>query len=84
MPLAFPVGRSGGCDNQCTYYPEIADLAKLDASEVGSATNISSESYMETIRIDPIATHAGENVSYVQTNYNDSGWRQLNLPMTGR
>ena len=63
-----------------TYYPEIPDLAKLDLNEVGSATNTSSESYMETIRIDPIATHAGENVSFVQTNYNDSAWRQLNLP----
>ena len=35
---------------------------------------------METIRVDPIATHAGENVSFVQTNYDDSAWRQLNLP----
>ena len=35
---------------------------------------------METIRIDPIANHAGENVSFVQTNYNDSAWRQFNLP----
>jgi beta-galactosidase len=76
----FQLGDPVDVTTNVTYYPEIADLAKLDASEVGSATNISSESYMETIRIDPIATHAGENVSYVQTNYNDSGWRQLNLP----
>ena len=76
----FQLGDPADVTSNVTYYPEIGDLAKLDASEVGSATNTSSESYMETIRIDPIATHAGENVSFVQTNYNDSAWRQLNLP----
>ncbi len=67
-------------ETNVTYYPEISDLAKLDANEVGSATNTNSESYMETIRIDPIANHVGENVSFVQTNYNDSAWRQITLP----
>jgi len=76
----FQLGDPADVTTNVTYYPEIADLAKLDASEVGSATNTSSESYMETVRIDPIATHAGENVSFVQTNCNDSAWRQLNLP----
>ena len=76
----FQLGDPVDVTTNVTYYPEISDLAKLDASEVGSATNTSSESYMETIRVDPIATHAGENVSFVQTNYNDSAWRQLNLP----
>ena len=76
----FQLGDPADVTTNVTYYPEIPDLAKLDANEVGSATNTSSESYMETIRIDPIATHAGENVSFVQTNYNDSAWRQLNLP----
>ena len=76
----FQLGDPADVTTNVTYYPEIADLAKLDASEVGSATNTSSESYMETIRIDPIATHAGENVSFVQTNYDDSGWRLLDLP----
>ena len=76
----FQLGDPVDVTTNVTYYPEISDLAKLDAGEVGSATNTSSESYMETIRVDPIATHAGENVSFVQTNYDDSGWRQLNLP----
>ena len=76
----FQLGDPVDVTTNVTYYPEISDLAKLDAGEVGSATNTSSESYMETIRIDPIATHAGENVSFVQTNYDDSAWRQLNLP----
>jgi beta-galactosidase len=61
-----------------TYYPEISDLAKLQANEVGTGTN--TETYMESIRVDIFATHAGENVSFVQTNYDDSGWRSLNLP----
>ena len=76
----FQLGDPADVTTNVTCYPEISDLAKLDADEVGSATNTSSETYMETIRIDPIATHAGENVSFVQTNYDDSGWRQLDLP----
>ncbi len=76
----FQLGDPPDVTTNVTYYPEIPDLAKLDADEVGSATNTNSESYMETSRIDPIATHAGENVSFVQTNYNDSAWRLLNLP----
>jgi beta-galactosidase len=76
----FQLGDPVDVTTNVTYYPEIPDLAKLDADEVGSATNTDSETYMETIRIDPIATQAGENVSFVQTNYNDSAWRQLNLP----
>jgi beta-galactosidase len=76
----FQLGDPPDATTNVTWYPEIPDLAKLDADEVGSATNTSSETYLETIRIDPIATQAGENVSYVQTNYNDSAWRLLNLP----
>jgi beta-galactosidase len=76
----FQLGDPVDVTTNVTVYPEIPDLAKLDADEEGSATNTSSESYMETIRIDPIATHAGENVSFVQTNYDDSAWRQINLP----
>ena len=76
----FQLGDPPDVTTNVTYYPEIPDLAKLDTNEVGSATNTSSETYMETIRIDPIATHAGENVSFVETNYNDGAWRVLNLP----
>jgi len=76
----FQLGDPPDVTTNVTYYPEIPDLAKLDADEVGPATNLNSETYMETIRIDPLATHAGENVSFVQTNFNDSGWRRLNLP----
>ena len=76
----FQLGDPADVTTNVTWYPEISDLAKLEANEVGSTTNTASESYMETIRIDPVATQAGENVSFVQTNYNDSGWRLLNLP----
>ena len=76
----FQLGDPADVTTNVTWYPEIPDLAKLGANEVGSATNTSSESYMETIRIDPVTTHAGENVSFVLTNYDDSGWRQLDLP----
>jgi len=73
----FQLGDPVDVTTNVTYYPEIPDLAKLDSTEV---TGTSSETYFETNRVDIFATHAGENVSFVQTNYNDSVWRQLNLP----
>ena len=73
----FRLGDPADVTTNVTWYPEISDLAKLDANEL-SGTN--SESYMESIRVDIIGTHAGENVSFVQTNYDDSTWRSLNLP----
>lgn len=74
----FELGDPADVTTNVTYYPEISDLAKLDSNEVGAGTN--TETYMESNRVDIYATHAGENVSFVQTNYDDSGWRQLNLP----
>ena len=74
----FQLGDPADVTTNVTYYPEISNLAKLDSSEVGAGAN--TESYMESIRVDILATRAGENVSYVRTNYDDSGWRQLNLP----
>ncbi|MFZ0826187.1 MAG: beta-galactosidase GalA [Verrucomicrobiia bacterium] len=73
----FQLGDPVDVTTNVTYYPEIPDLAKLDSTEV---TGTSSETYFETNRVDIFATHAGENVSFVQTNYNDSTWRLLNLP----
>jgi beta-galactosidase len=73
----FRLGDPVDVTTNVTYYPEISNLAKLDANEL-AGTN--SETFMETIRADIFATHAGENVSFVQTNYDDSAWRQLNLP----
>jgi len=74
----FQLGDPPDVTTNVTYYPEISDLAKLDSNEVGAGTN--TETYMESIRVDIFATHAGENVSFVQTNYDDSAWRQINLP----
>jgi beta-galactosidase len=76
----FEQGDPGDVTTNVTWYPEIPYLPKLEDFEIGGATNNYSESYMETIRIDPIATQAGENVSFVQTSYNDSAWQQINLP----
>jgi hypothetical protein len=61
----FQLGNPVDVTTNVTYYPEISDLAKLDSSEVGAGNN--TETYMESIRVDPIATHAGENVSFVLT-----------------
>jgi hypothetical protein len=70
----FQLGDPADVTTNVTYYPEIPIWPSWIANEV-TGTNTSSETYMETIRVDPIATHAGENVSFVQTNYNDSAWR---------
>src|SRR5258708_7917751 len=77
------VWRCGGGDHadvttNVTWYPEISDLSKLSTDGVGSGTN--TETYMESIRVDIFGTHAGENVSFVQTNYDHSVWRQIDLP----
>src|SRR6516162_7397817 len=74
----FQLGDPPDVTTNVTYYPEISDLAKLDSNEVGTGTN--TETYMESIRVDIFGTHAGENVSFVQTNYDDSGWRPINVP----
>jgi beta-galactosidase len=75
--LGDPTDITNAAETNVTYYPEISYLPKLQAGEV-SGTD--SEGYMETLRADPVSTHLGENVSVVQTNYNDSAWRFLNLP----
>jgi beta-galactosidase len=74
----FQLGDPLDITTNVTYYPEISDLAKLGSNEVGTGTN--TETYMESNRVDIFGTLAGEDVSFVQTNYDDSGWRQLNLP----
>ncbi|MGD0251473.1 MAG: beta-galactosidase GalA [Verrucomicrobiota bacterium] len=74
----FQLGDPLDVTTNVTWYPEISDLAKLDSNEIGAGTN--TETYMESIRVNIFATHAGENVSFVQTNYDDSAWRQINLP----
>ncbi len=78
---------TNSAETNVTYYPEIPDLSKLDDGSRGSwdpqeLSGSNSETYLQTIRIDPVANHVGENVSFVQTNYNDSGtnWQQINLP----
>ena len=68
----FSIGDPVDVTTNVTVYNEIGDLTKLQ--------DATAEVTLEASRPDPVATHAGENVSYVQTNYNDSAWRQLNLP----
>ena len=64
-----------------TNYPEIPDLAKLQISGASAEfTGANSETNLMTLRPDPVATHAGESVSFVLTNYNDNGWRAIDLP----
>ena len=74
----FQLGDPTDVTTDLTFYPEIPYLPRLYNFEFSA---LYSETYMETNRPDPIVTHAGENVSFVQTNYDDSAWRfSLNLP----
>ena len=73
----FKIGDPSDVTTNVTYYPEISDLSKL---QTGDLTGAGSETNLMTLRANPVATHAGENVSLVQTNYDDSAWRQLDLP----
>jgi len=57
-----------------TDYPEISNLAKLQAADVEA------ERKLEQTRPDPVATHAGEAVSFVQPGYDDGSWRAVDLP----
>src|SRR5215469_8623185 len=73
--LGDPVDITNASETNVTYYPEIADLEKLQANQVSGS---GSETNLMTMR--PPLTGLGENVSFVQTNYNDGSWRSLNLP----
>src|SRR5581483_4538827 len=70
----FSFGDPPDVGTNVPYYPEIPDLTKLNTNEV---TGANSETNLATLRTDPVATHLGETVSYVTTNYNDSSWRLL-------
>ena len=70
----FQPGDPGDVTTNVTVYPEINDLGKLQSGEINA------ETALQATRPDPVATHAGENVSFVKTNYNDSAWRTLDLP----
>jgi beta-galactosidase len=70
----FRLGDPGDVTAAVTDYPEISNLAKL------AAADLNAETALQASRPDPVATHAGENVSFVMTNYNDNAWRSLDLP----
>src|ERR1700690_2090642 len=70
----FQLGDPVDVTTNVTVYPEISNLAKLQQADINA------EAALEATRPDPVATHAGENVSFVETNYDDSSWRQLDLP----
>jgi len=70
----FQLGDPGDVTTAVTSYPEISNLAWAQGAELDT------ETALQGTRPDPVATHAGEGVSYVLTNYNDSAWRALDLP----
>jgi len=70
----FQLGDPLDVTTNVTVYQEIGNLAWAQGAELNTETTL------QATRPDPVATHAGENVSFVLTNYNDSGWRALDLP----
>jgi len=73
----FQLGDPADVTTNVTDYPEIAYIAQLQRDQVSGP---GSETYYENQRVDIFATHAGEDVSFVQPNYDDSAWRLLDLP----
>jgi len=73
--LGDPTDITNASETNVTYYPEISNLEKLQSSDVSGPT---SETNLMTLR--PPLAGLGQNVSFVQTNFNDSAWRVLNLP----
>jgi beta-galactosidase len=63
-----------------------ADVAgQLDYGKVKSFVNMTGEDLKDVAPAqqplpEPIRGNPGENISYVQSGFDDSGWRQLNLP----
>jgi beta-galactosidase len=53
-------------------YPEVADLSKTRLEQIGQEG--------EANVPDPVATNLGGDVSFVQSDFDDSGWRALDLP----
>jgi beta-galactosidase len=70
----FRLGDPSDVTASVTAYPEISYLANFNTPDLNVDTAL------QASRPDPVATHAGENVSWVLTSYDDSTWRQLNLP----
>jgi len=55
-------------------YPEVTDLRNTRTNEIGLEGNLAAN------LPDPVVSNLGGDVSFVQTSFNDSGWRQLDLP----
>src|SRR5215469_8604057 len=73
--LGDPTDITNASETNVTYYPEISDLEKLQLRDVSGPT---SETNLMTLR--PSLTGLGENVSFVQPNYDDRAWQPINLP----
>jgi beta-galactosidase len=73
--LGDPTDITNAAETNVTYYPEIPDLQKLSTNEIAGPL---SETNLMTLR--PPLAGLGENVSFVQNNFDDSSWRSLDLP----
>ena len=54
-------------------YPEISNLAKTELNEIGQEGELANVA-------DAVTKNLGADISFVQNNFNDSKWRQLDLP----
>src|ERR1700683_717784 len=69
----FTLNDPAGVTGQFNY-PEIPALAKA------RLTDSQTEAALDAKRTDPVATHLGESVSFVQPGFDDGAWRSINLP----
>lgn len=54
-------------------YPEVQNLAKTRVGEIGKEGELANLS-------DAVSNNLGGDISFVQSDFNDSGWRPLDLP----
>jgi len=59
---------------QALVFPEVKDLAKVRKADIAA------EAKLALSRIDAAVAHLGENLPIVQPGFDDSSWRQVDLP----
>jgi len=55
-------------------YPEVSDLSKTHLDEIGQGAKLIAN------LADPLKSNLGADVSFAKPDFNDSGWRKLDLP----
>src|ERR1700759_4820844 len=55
-------------------FPEVKDLTKTRVNEIGKGAELTAD------LPDPVSNNLGAGVSFVKPDFDDAGWRKLDLP----